>query len=224
MRNSIRHLVGWLLLSMGAASVLAHAEPQLYETGPSEESSYVRFVNATEQDIAVISTQGSAKVELTAQAEGRASRFFPVKSGSKLSATIQSNNRKIPVDVVGSPWEYITIVIVPSGHGRVKTKLVREIPSDFNAMRASLALFNLDAQCSAAVMQGGAKNVTILDKVQPFSVQRRLVNPVKLSASVACTGHSGSAAVDLSQLQAGERYSVFLLTLKNTRQTFFVRD
>lgn len=224
MRNSARRLVGWLLVSMGAASALVHAEPQLYETGPSEESSYVRFVNATEQAIAVISTQGSAKIELTAQAEGRASRFFPVKSGSKLSATIQSNNRKIPVDVVGSPWEYITIVVVPGGQGRVKTKLVREIPSDFNAMRASLALFNLDAQCSAAVMQGGAKNVTILDKVQPFSVQRRLVNPVKLSASVACTGHSGSAAVDLSQLQAGERYSVFLLTLKNTRQTFFVRD
>ncbi|MDO9011784.1 MAG: alginate O-acetyltransferase AlgF [Gallionella sp.] len=224
MRNNARRLIGFLLAGICAGSALVHAEPQLYETGPSEESSYVRFVNATEQDVAVISSQGTAKVELTAQAERRASRFFPVKSGSKLSATIQSNNRKIPVEVVGSPWEYITIAIVPSGHGRVKTMLVRETPSDFNAMRSSLALFNLDAKCGAAVMQGGAKNVTILDKVQPFSVQRRLVNPVKLSATVACTGRSGGVAVDLSQLQAGERYSVFLLTLKNTQHTFFVRD
>jgi hypothetical protein len=48
------------------------------------------------------------------------------------------------------------------------------------------------------------------------------VNPVKLSATVAC----GTAAsnVDLSQLQAGERYSVFLLNLKNARQAFFARD
>jgi len=224
MRNTVRRFIGFLLAGICAGSALVHAEPQLYETGPSEESSYVRFVNATEQDVAVISSQGSAKVELTAKTEGRSSRFFPVKSGSKLSATIQSNNRKIPVEVVGSPWEYITIAIVPSGHGRVKTMLVRETPSDFNAMRSSLALFNLDAKCGAAVMQGGAKNVTILDKVQPFSVQRRLVNPVKLNATVACTGRSGGVAVDLTQLQAGERYSVFLLTLKNTRQAFFVRD
>jgi len=224
MRNNARRLIGFLLAGICAGSALVHAEPQLYETGPSEESSYVRFVNATEQDVAVISSQGSAKVELTAQAEGRASRFFPVKSGSKLSATIQSNNHKIPVKVLGRPWEYITIAIVPSDHGRVKTMLVRETPTDFNAMRSSLALFNLDAKCSAAVMQGGAKNATILDKVQPFSVQRRLVNPVKLSATVACSGRSGGSAVELSQLQAGERYSVFLLTLKNSRQTFFVRD
>lgn len=224
MTNSARRLVGLLLAAMCAGPVFVYAEPQLYETGPSEESSYVRFVNATEQDITVISSQGSAKVELTARAEGRASRFFSVKSGSKLSATIQSNNRKIPVDVVGSPWEYITIAVMPGSQGRVKTKLVRETPSDFNAMRSSLALFNLDAQCGAAVMRGGAKNVTILDKIQPFTVQRRLVNPVRLSATVVCAGRAGGASVDLSQLQPGERYSIFLLTLKNTRQAFFVRD
>ncbi|MDO8349968.1 MAG: hypothetical protein Q7S94_02310 [Gallionella sp.] len=224
MRNIARRLVGFLLAGICTGSALVHAEPQLYETGPSEESSYVRFVNATEQDIAIISSKGSAKVELTAQAEGRASRFFPVKSGSKLSATIQSDKRKVSVDVVGKPWEYITIAIVPSGLGRVKTMLVRETPTDFNAMRSSLALFNLDAKCRGAAMQGGAKNVTILDKVQPFSVQRRLVNPIKLTATIACAGQAAGTAVDLSQLQAGERYSVFLLTLKNTRQTFFVRD
>ena len=128
------------------------------------------------------------------------------------------------MDVVGKPWEYITIAVLPSGATQIKTSLVRETPTDFNAMRSSLALFNLDAKCGGAVMQGGAKSVTILEKVKPFSVQRRLVNPVKLTAAIVCDGQAAGTAVDLSQLQAGERYSVFLLTLKNARQAFFVRD
>ncbi|HEX5337368.1 MAG TPA: hypothetical protein VFW53_02920, partial [Gallionella sp.] len=93
-----------------------------------------------------------------------------------------------------------------------------------NAMRASLALINLDANCAAAGMQGGAKNVSVLSDVKPYTVQRRLVNPVKLSASVTCAGQPSATAVEVPQMQAGERYSVFLLTLKNTRQAVFAHD
>lgn len=212
----------WRIAGLFFASISASmaAEPQLYETGPSEESSYVRFVNGTDKDIAVVSSKGSAKVELPVKA--RVSRFFSVKAGSKLSATLQSEGRKLTVDVTGKPWEYITVVAQPEGAAQLKTTLIRETPEDFNAMRSSLALFNLDATCSGAAMQGGAKSSTIFDNVKPYSVQRRLINPVKLTATVGCGANSSE--VDLSQLQAGERYSVFLLTLKNTRQAFYVRD
>lgn len=209
----------WVFFSCAVA-----AEPQLYGTGPSEESSYVRFVNATEKAVSVTSFKGAAKIGLTAKPEGRVSRFFPVKSGSKLSASIQSDGRRATVEVVGRAWEYITIAIFPDGDAQLKTMQVKETPEDFNAMRSSLALFNLDAKCGAAVMQGGAKSMTILEGVKPFTVGRRLVNPVKLNAAVACTGQSESASVDLAQLQAGERYSVFLLQIKNTPQVFVVRD
>lgn len=221
MRNSSCCIAVSLFVCLSGS---ASAEPQLYETGPSEESSYVRFVNATEKGIAVISSGGSAKIELNARPEGRVSRFYPVKAGSKLTAAIQNDGGKISVDVTGRPWEYVTIVVLPKGAGRVETRIVRETPEDFNAMRSSLALFNIDATCNAAVMQGGAKSATILDNVKSFTVQRRLINPVKLAVSVACGGQAPGAPVDLSQLQAGERYSVFLLTLKNARQAFFVRD
>jgi hypothetical protein len=219
MKNFINRVAVATLMVFSASAV---AEVQLYDTGPSEESSYVRFVNATDKAVAVISSKGSAKIELSAKAEGRVSRFFPVKAGTKLSATLQSEGHKVTVDVTGKPWEYISVVMLPDGPAQLKTALVRETPEDFNAMRSSLALFNLDAACGGALMQGGAKSATILDNVKPFSVQRRLVNPVKLTATVGCGG--SGAEVDLSQLQAGERYSVFLMTLKNTRQAFFVRD
>jgi alginate O-acetyltransferase complex protein AlgF len=224
MRNSAHHFAGILSLFVCLSGSAFAAEPQLYETGPSEESSYVRFVNATDNAVVVTASKGGAKIELSAGADGRASHFFLVKAGKKLSAAMQSGGRKASVDVTGKPWEYITIVALPGSASQLKTMLVRESPDDFNAMRASLALFNLDATCDAAVMKGGAKNATILDHVKPFSVQRRLVNPIRLAVSVACGAESQGAAADLSQLEAGERYSVFLLTLKNSRQAFFVRD
>jgi len=196
----------------------------LYETGPSEDTSYVRFVNATTDAISILSANGAAKVELSIKSEGRASRFFPVKSGTKLAATVHYKGTKLPVVVVGKPWEYITITILPDGATRVKTMLVKESPTDFNAMRASLALLNLDASCATAQMQGGSKNTTILDNVKPFSVQRRLINPVKLSVTVGCGAKTAGTSVDLSQLQAGERYSVFLLGAGSKQQAFFVMD
>jgi hypothetical protein len=200
---------------------LALAEPQLYETGPSEESSYVRFVNATENTIEIISSNGSAKVELNAKADGRASRFFTVKAGSKLTANIQGKGSKSSVEVTGKPWEYITIAILPVGASQFKSMLIRETPTDFNAMRASVALFNLDASCTAT-MQGGAQKSTILEGIKPFTVQRRLINPVNLSATVGCGGQN--TKVDLGQLEAGGRYSVFLSPLKNVHQAWFVHD
>lgn len=219
MKRTFCRIAGLFLASISAAMA---AEPQLYETGPSEESAYVRFVNATDQALDVTSSRGSAKVSLPVSGDGRVSRFFSVKAGTRLSATVQSDGHKAVVDVTGKPWEYITVVVLPGGATQLKSMLVRETPEDFNAMRSSVALFNLDAACTGAIMQGGAKHATILDNVKPFSVQRRLVNPVRLTATVGC-GANGMD-MDMSQLQAGERYSVFLLTLKNARQAFFVRD
>lgn len=170
----------------------------------------------------MISSNGAAKIELTARAEGLASRFYAVKSGTKLSASIQGAGRKVAVEVTGKPWEYITIVALPDSGVQVKT--VKETPTDFNAMRASLALFNMDSKCDGAAMRGGAQDATILSDVKPVSVQRRLVNPIKLAVTVVCAGQAASSAIDLGQLQAGERYSVFLITDNKSPRLLFARD
>jgi hypothetical protein len=198
-----------ILLALLAFATSAAAETALYETGPSEESAYVRFVNALKKDMAVVSANGSAKISLNTRGNGRISRFYRVKAGAQLSSTIEAGGHKLPVEVVGKPWEYITVAALPDGSAGIKVMLIRETPDDFNAMRASLALFNLDPGCKKANMRGGAKNVAILSDIEPFAVQRRLVNPVKLSAGIACSGQA-DAHVEVPQLQAGERYSAFL--------------
>ena len=217
---NITQLAGMLVFLGFSGSLMA--EPQLYETGPSEESSYVRFVNATGNAIEISSSKGSAKVALNTAANERVSHFFTVKAGVQLTASIQGNGRKVQVAVQGKPWEYITVAILPLDTKQFKTATVKETPEDFNAMRSSVALFNLDATCMKAAMHGGAKDASIFEDVRPFTLQRRLINPVKLNATVGCEG--SSIAVDMSQLQAGGRYSVFLVAEKNVRKAFFVLD
>lgn len=211
----------FLCVSM-AAPVMA--ELQLYPTGPKDVLSYVRFVNATDSSISVVSSSSSAKVELGTGAEGRASAFFPVKAGEKQSVTIMSGNRKITAAVVGKPWEYIVIAVMPKGGNQIETGLIKEEMGESNATKASLALFNLDARCSGATLQDGLKRATKFADIKPLAVQRYLVSPVKLTAGVVCGGQSESVVADIPQLQAGERYSVFLMAPKNSRQAIFVRD
>lgn len=212
-------LSGFLI---GAVCSTANAEIQLYETGPGVEVSYVRFVNATEKKVSIIASGKAGRIELGSGTEDRVSRFYKIKSAAELVATVQSGAQKSELKVVGKPWEYITVAVLPNGNSPVGTVQIKETPEDFNAMRASLALFNLDASCAHAQLQGGAKNVSILTDVKPLTVQRRLLNPLKLSANVSCD--EALTSVDLPPLQAGERYSLYSLKLKDVRQLIFAQD
>lgn len=202
-------------------TLAAHADNPLYETGPSQDSSFVRFLNASDDKASV--ANGAAKIALGTQNETRVSRFYPVKAGSKLTASVQAGAGKLTLEVVAKPGEFITVAILGKGSA-LESVLVREAPTDFNAMRASLSLLNLDASCAAAGLAGGARNARVLDAIKPATIQRRLINPVSLSVQADCAGQAAGKAVDLGQLQAGERYSVVLLPGKNGRQAFFVRD
>ncbi|MFZ6771524.1 hypothetical protein ACO0LB_02290 [Undibacterium sp. SXout7W] len=202
-------------------SFAAHADNPLYETGPGQDSSFVRFLNASDDKLNLIN--GTAKVALGTQNDARVSRFYPVKAGSKLTATVQAGAGKITVDVTAKPGEFITIAITGKPNA-LESNLIREAPAEFNAMRSSVALLNTDATCSSAGLVGGAKNASIFEAVKPQAVERRLINPVNLAVQVSCSGKPAGKSVDMTQLQAGERYSVILWSGKNGRQAFFVRD
>ncbi|MDE2427245.1 MAG: alginate O-acetyltransferase AlgF [Burkholderiales bacterium] len=202
-------------------SFAAQADNPLYETGPSQDSSFVRFLNASDNKASVVN--GAAKIALGAQNETRVSRFYPVKAGNKLTASVHVGSASTTVEVVAKPGEFITIAIMNKGKS-LDSMLLRESPTDFNAMRSSVALLNADASCESASLTGGSKNASILEAVKPTTVQRRLVNPVKLTVQTNCSGTAAGKPVDMSQLQAGERYSVILMNGKGGRQAFFVRD
>lgn len=202
-------------------SLSAYADNPLYETGPGQDSSFVRFLNASSDKALVVN--GAAKVSLDVKNESRVSRFYPVKAGDKLKASVQVGAAKTNVEVVAKPGEFITVTILNKG-AALESMLVREAPTDFNAMRSSISLMNVDSSCAAASLTGGAKAATIFEGVKPATTQRRLVNPVALTVQANCGADAAGAAVDMSQLQAGERYSIIVIPAKKGRQTFFVRD
>jgi hypothetical protein len=113
---------------------------------------------------------------------------------------------------------------VSKGANQLEASVVRETIEDFNASKASLGVFNLDAKCDAATLLDSAKRPTKFADIKPFALQRYLVSPVKLNASLVCGGQAAGTPVDFPPLQAGESYSVFLMTLKNTQQAFSVHD
>ncbi|WP_423679227.1 hypothetical protein [Undibacterium sp. WLHG33] len=202
-------------------SLTAYADNPLYETGPGQDSSFVRFLNASSDKALIVN--GAAKVSLDIKNESRVSRFYPVKAGEKLKASVQVGAAKTNVEVVAKPGEFITVTILNKGTA-LESVLVREAPTDFNAMRSSISLMNVDSSCAAASLTGGAKSATIFEGVKPATTQRRLVNPVALTVQANCGTDAAGAAVDMSQLQAGERYSIIVIPAKKGHQTFFVRD
>ncbi len=211
-----------LMLSLAATySLSALADSPLYETGPSQDSSFVRFVNLAEEKASVVN--GNAKLSLGNAGEARVSRYFPVKAGAKLAANVQAGNAKLNIELIAKPGEFLTVAVTAKGQ-QLESQILRESPTDFNAMRSSIALFNTDGSCASASLTGGAKNAAIFETIKIGAIERRLVNPVKLSAQVSCDGQAVAKPLDLGQLQAGERYSIFIQKTKNGRQAFFVKD
>lgn len=223
MGNRLQGVARWatlLILSGGPAL----ADSALYETGPGQDSSFVRFLNATDDAIVVVAAKGGYRLALGAAAEVRVSKFHPAIAGNELRATIEVRLRRLPIEVVAKPGEYVTVAVVPAGKDAFRVHLLRETPSDYNASRASISLANADPECADAALSGGAANVAIFQGVKPFAIQRRLVNPVNVTAQVSCGGKAIAQALEFGQLQPGERYSAFVIPGARGRAAIVVRD
>lgn len=210
-----------IIFALSFFAVVVEAETRLYETGPAQDASFVRFLNTVDESLTI--ANGSARVVLGTQDEKRASRFYPVRAGAKLSAIVHFGHNNLAVAVTAKPSEFITIAVISKGNA-LESMLLRESPNDFNAMRASIALLNADPTCAVASLIGGAKATSLFDGIKPSSIQRRLVNPVRLAVQVECGGRSVGKPIDMGQLEAGERYSIILVNGKNGRHAFFMRD
>lgn len=192
------------LLACGAAHA---AQIPLYPTGPDEDSAFLRFVNA-----------GSGSLELTAAGSGtrlsvddqqRVSDFLSVPAGKAVKGTLKQGPASQALDIRVEPGEFASVVGIAEGE-TLTLRVVREQPDDFNALKASLAFYSLDASCADAGLQAAGRNLDIFKNVADGSVQRRSINPLKLSVQLICAGAVQGEPLDLGELQAGERYTVFL--------------
>ena len=203
------------LLSMvsGMAAVLCSvstlaADFALYPTGPSQDAAFIRFINATPAPLDVIGQAGQPPLRL--EAAQPASLLFAVDSSKPVKGTLVSGGQSLALELKVEPGEFATIVVVPQGAG-IQQVAVRETPDDFNGLKVSLAFVNVDKSCSDASLRPTGRTFDLFKAVPVDSLQRRSINPVKLSVQLVCANANVGAPLDLGALKAGERYSVLLV-------------
>lgn len=189
------------------ASALA-ADIPLYPTGPAEDAAFIRFVNGTAEPLQVLAQKGQPPLKL--EAAKPVSSFFPVTAKSTIKGILTVGAKSLELGVQAKPGEFATVVVLPGAKG-ISQVTVQDNPDDFNGLKASLAFFNLDASCAGAALRPAGRNADLFKDVKQGSLQRRSINPVKLSVQLVCGGANTGPALDLGELKAGERYSVLLL-------------
>ncbi len=215
------NVIGLSLLTILVISMHSNAEEMaLYPTGPSQDSSFLRFVNGTEQSITLSST-GAKKMAMSINQP--ATSFYPIAANSMIKGNFSANSTSSNIAISVKPGEFATSIALTSASG-LKQLVLREQPDDFNALKASIALYNTDTNCTNAGLNVVGRSVNLFEKVAAGNLQRRALNPVKISVQLLCNAQKTSAPLDLGLLQAGQRYSIFVLPSKQTSRLFFTSD
>ena len=211
-------LVGALTL---AAFAVQAADIKLYETGPAEDSSFVRFVAASPVPVVLTAAGSEAKISLSSSSP--ATGFFPIRANSDIKGNFVAAGSASAVSLKVKPGEFASVIAQGDGKGLTQT-IIREEPDDFNALKASVGLFNADKSCANAALQVAGRSTILLEGVAPGTVKRRLVNPVSIGVHLVCDGKPVGDDLPLGQLKAGERYSVFVVPAGHGARIFIAND
>jgi len=220
LRFTLQFLLPALISSIAC---LAHAaEIPLYASGPSEDSAFVRFINGTDTNFSIVAGETKAKIALNVNEP--ASKYYPVGSKAKITGEFSNGKVSSPISLNVKPSEFATVVALANG-SNLKQVIVKEQPDDFNALKSSLALYNLSsAGCTSAGLLVVDRSVSLFEKVQSGTLQRRLINPVSLSVQLTCNTKPTGKVLDLGLLQAGQRYSIFAVPTTDSPRIFFATD
>ena len=200
------------------------ADIPLYPTGPAEDSSFVRFVDGSSNPVDVSAAGSTARLSL--DAANPASHFFPIAAGKPIAGTLSSGSTREKVSATVQPGEFVSIVAL-DGTDKARllhTVTVREKPDDFNALKASVAFYNLDAGCATPTLKVPGRDIVLLDGVAVGQGKRRQVNPVALSVQLVCGGQPVGQPLSLGTLVAGQRYTVFLVPSQAHSRVFLAND
>lgn len=208
------------LLALLPVTLLQAAEIPLYPTGPSEDSAFLRFFNAGQTALELSAANGAS---LRLEGDVRASDFLTVPAGKPIKGTLKQANQAQQLDISVAPGEFATVVGITSQQG-LELVIVREEPDDFNALKASLAFYSLDASCANAGLQAAGRNVDIFKDVANGALQRRSINPLSLSVQLRCAGASVGEPLALGELAAGQRYTLFLVPSADGPRLFQALD
>ena len=210
------------MTALSSSGITYAADIPLYPTGPSQDSAFVRFINGTDINLSVAAGETKAKISLNANEP--ASKYYPVASKVKITGEFSNGKVSSPISLNVKPSEFATVVALANG-SNLKQVIVKEQPDDFNALKSSLALYNLSsAGCTSAGLLVVDRSVSLFEKVQSGTLQRRLINPINLSVQLTCNAKPIGKALDLGLLQAGQRYSIFAVPTTDSPRIFFATD
>jgi alginate O-acetyltransferase complex protein AlgF len=216
-----RVAAGLVVAACAGGSAMA-VDGRLYPSGPPGGVAYLRFVNLTPHEVTV--TSPAAKIAIPADAAHRVGQFDPVPPNTALTGTAQFGEATKPINITLAPNEFATVAVIADGADGIAVETFRETPSDFNALKSSLGLFNADKGCAKADLVAGDNHQSVIPDVAPGGIGRRLVNPVNAELDVACGDPAQSAPAKLGQLNAGDRYSIFVVAGKSGRDVIAARD
>jgi alginate O-acetyltransferase complex protein AlgF len=203
-------------------SVLSNAaDIPLYPTGPSADSSFVRFVNGTDAALELTAAGSQAKVQLDAKTP--ATVFYPVRAKSEIKGQFTQAQSKSAIATTVKAGEFVSVIALTDGT-TFKHVTIGEEPDDFNALKVSLAFYNVSATCANAGLQVVGRNVMLFEKLGVNALARRMLNPVKISVQLLCGEQATGSPLELGELTAGERYSVFAVPAASTTRIFIASD
>jgi len=229
MTFAVRSLPGRVVIGLALfAGIALHwdmadaAEGKLYPSGPPNGVAYLRFVNLAPHEVTI--TSPAAKITIAADDAKRVGEFDPVPPGVALTGSAQLGEATKPINVTLAANEFATVAVSADGADGVTLTVFRETPTDFNALKSSLGLFNADKACDKAQLVAGDNHQPVISDVAPGAVGRRQVNPVNTALGVACGDPAQAVPVKLGQLNAGDRYSIFVVATGPGRDIVAARD
>jgi hypothetical protein len=214
------------LLSAALAASLAApvaAQPQLYGPQPPAGSAFIRFVNATGAEISVRPDFLPAQnLGITPAARIGVYRTVERVADRTMSLEVREGERRASTTLRTAPGNFVTILIQPAPGGGITAQAVQD-GGDGNQARARLAFYNTLPDCPAAALSIDPDGPTVFADVAPGASKSRSVNPASARLLASC-GDRGAPAFPLEGLEAGSRYSIWLMPGTTTPAAFMTRD
>jgi len=137
--KGMKHLgrfLRFVLVSVGLAlSALSHAaDIPLYPTGPSADSSFVRFINGTDAALELTAAGSEAKVQLDAKTPTTV--YYPVRAKSAIKGQFSQAQSKSEISTTVKAGEFVSVIALADG-AKLKHVSLGEEPDDFNALKVS---------------------------------------------------------------------------------------
>jgi len=211
-----------LLLTSSIFGIVCATEMALYPTGPSQDSAFVRFVNGSQNPLEIVASGSKSKILLSEKKPS--TNFFPIAANKEIKGQFVGDILKSDVALTVKPGEFVSAVAVIKDN-KLKPIIIRETPDDFNSLKASVALYNVaGSQCNVAGLMIVGKGVNLVEKVQSNQIARRSINPLNISVELSCDNKNTGTILNLGNLQAGKRYTVFALPGSKMAHLNFIED